>query len=331
MNAQRADTVLVVDDSPDTVRLLTDVLDAAHFTVLVALDGVSALKVAARLKPDIVLMDAVMPGMDGFETCRQLKALSGFDNVPVIFMTGLSEDSVKAFQAGGADYVTKPILIDPMLARIGVHLSNARKIQSARLALDATDQFLVAVDGEGEIQWFTPRAYRLLEQGFGHGGDGRLRLPDTVLAWVKGRVAAPGRAGEETAHGRGTLQVQIRFVGVAADGEILIRISDASAPNRAEAVKARFNLTQREAEVAQWIAQGKSNRDIAAILSLSPRTVDKHLEVIFAKLNVENRTAAAALRKSRRVEPITSWALVRPRARWSGVRVSSGRSGFSGI
>ena len=69
--------VLVVDDSPETVRLLTDVLDGAGMTVMVALDGMSAMKIATRLKPDIILMDAVMPVMDGFETCRQLKSLSG--------------------------------------------------------------------------------------------------------------------------------------------------------------------------------------------------------------------------------------------------------------
>ncbi len=297
MKTPRADTVLVVDDSPETVRLLTDVLDTAHFTVMVALDGASALKIAGRLKPDIVLMDAVMPGMDGFETCRQLKLLSGFDNVPVIFMTGLSDDSTRGFQAGGADYVTKPVVIDAMLARMGVHLANARKIQSARQALDATDQYLVAVNDVGEILWFTPRAYRLLEQSFGNAGDSALRLPKAVVAWLKARIVNPRRRGlpeEEIIHGQGGIKSQISFVGIAADGEVLIRISPVSM-NRSDIIKAKFNLTQREAEVANWIAQGKSNRDVAAILSLSPRTIDKHLEVIFAKLNVENRTAAAAV------------------------------------
>jgi DNA-binding NarL/FixJ family response regulator len=298
MRSARSDIVLVVDDSPETVRLLTDVLDAANFTVTVALDGTSALKVASRLKPDIVLMDAVMPGMDGFETCRQMKALPGFDNVPVIFMTGLSEDSVRGFQAGGADYVTKPIVVDSMLARIGVHLANARKIQSARLALDATDQYLLAATDAGEIRWFTPRAYRLIEQSFGSEPDGEPKLPEALVAWLKLRPAQAqrGTPGEDYVHtGRGGLQAHISFINIAENGEILLRISDAAPTSRGQAVKARFNLTQREAEVAGWMAQGKSNRDIAAILTLSPRTVDKHVEVIFTKLNVENRTAAAAL------------------------------------
>ncbi len=294
----RNDVVLVVDDSPDTVRLLTDVLDAAGMTVMVALDGTSALRVASRLRPDIVLMDAVMPGMDGFETCRQLKTSSAFDNVPVIFMTGLSEpgDSVRGFEAGGADYVTKPIDLDAMLARIGVHLSNARKIQSARMALDAADQFLVAVDINGDILWFTPQAYRLLETSFPANEDKQLRLPSAVLCWlVENQEAAQQRVTPERVieDGEGT-RLTLRFVGRSERGEILLRIAK-PARDQASGLRNRFNLTPREEEVARWIAKGKSNRDIAAILSLSPRTIDKHIEVILNKLNVENRTAAAAL------------------------------------
>ena len=291
--------VLVVDDSPETVRLLTDVLDGAGMTVMVALDGMSAMKIATRLKPDIILMDAVMPVMDGFETCRQLKSLSGFDLVPIIFMTGLSEpeDSLRGFQAGGADYVTKPINIDAMLARIDVHLANARKIQSARLALDAADQFLVATDREGEILWFTPQAYRLLEERFGGDDADRLRLPEEILGWLRARASNTRTAvtSDETIFRKNGLQSRIRFVGGAERGEILFRISDAQPEVPLAAVRARFNLTQRETEVLSWIVQGKSNRDIASILTLSPRTIDKHLELIFVKLNVENRTAAAAL------------------------------------
>ena len=295
----RSDVVLVVDDSPDTVRLLTDVLDGAGMTVMVAIDGMTALGIAARARPDIVLMDAVMPSMDGFETCKRLKALPGFEDVPVIFMTGLSEpeDSVRGFEAGGADYVTKPIVIDDMVARMRVHLSNARKIQSARMALDAADQFLVATNAEGGILWFTPQAYRLLEERFGRGGSDDMHLPLELLGWLRMRLKQqpPGPPQDETIYVRNGLRSRISFVGEAKRGEILFRISDAASKDPLAAVRARFNLTHREAEVASWLAKGKANRDIAAILALSPRTIDKHLEVIFAKLQVENRTAAAAL------------------------------------
>lgn len=292
------DTVLVVDDSPETLRMLTDVLDSTGMTVTVALDGAAALKVAARLKPDVVLMDAVMPSMDGFETCRELKKLSGFEHVPVIFMTGLTEPehSVRAFQVGGADYVTKPLDIESMLARIRTHLANARKLKSAFTALDAAAQFLIAVDAKGDILWFTPQAYRLVEARFRAPGQDTLRLPEPVLRWLRGRTSADPMAGanEIVVEAAGT-PLRIGSTGATERGATILRLSAVATTDRTADLRARFALTPREAEVASWIAQGKSNRDVAAILSLSPRTIDKHLEVIFAKTGVENRTALAAM------------------------------------
>ena len=289
----QSDIVLVVDDSPNTVRLLTDVLEAENKTVTIALDGATALRIAARVRPDVVLMDAVMPEMDGFECCRRLKEMSGFDNVPIIFMTGLGEpgDSVRGFGVGGADYVTKPIDIDAMLARIDVHLSNARKIQSARMALDATEQVLLATTEHGDVAWFTPRAYRLLQQHFDDGA-GHLALQKDVRDWVRKVGTAGSQSDGRTLFSSPTLNLHIDFVRRTERGELLFRLSDVSrAPHK---LGSRYNLSPREAEVLSWLAKGKSNRDIADILELSPRTVDKHLQSIFAKLNVENRTAAAA-------------------------------------
>src|ERR1700730_13816639 len=145
-DSKKRDIALVVDDSPETLRLLTDALDGAGMTVMVAMDGAAALRIVEQITPDIILLDAVMPGMDGFETCRRLKRAAGFSNVPVIFMTGLaetehhvrgaeSEHIVRGLEAGGVNYVTKPIVIEEMLARIRVHLANARLTQSARAAL----------------------------------------------------------------------------------------------------------------------------------------------------------------------------------------------------
>ena len=90
-DTERRQIALVVDDSPETLRLLTDALDAADMTVMVALDGTSAIRIVEQLTPDIILLDAVMPGIDGFETCRRLKRIASLADVPVIFMTGLAE------------------------------------------------------------------------------------------------------------------------------------------------------------------------------------------------------------------------------------------------
>src|ERR1700741_5376997 len=136
---KKRDVALVVDDSPETLRLLTDALDDAGMTVMVALDGASAMRIVEQITPDIILLDAVMPGMDGFETCRRLKRDGALSNVPVIFMTGLTETEhiVRGLEAGGVDYVTKPIVIEELLARIRVHLANSRLIRRATEIPDA--------------------------------------------------------------------------------------------------------------------------------------------------------------------------------------------------
>lgn len=129
-----AGVVLIVDDTPDNLALLSDALDATGYMVLVAMDGASALERMQRRRPDVVLLDAVMPGLDGFETCRRIKAQAELADIPVLFMTALtdSEHVVEAFAAGGIDYVTKPLKTDEVLARVAAHLRTARELQAAR-------------------------------------------------------------------------------------------------------------------------------------------------------------------------------------------------------
>src|SRR5256885_15474481 len=104
------DLVLIVDDVPDNLSVLHDALDESGYTVLVATSGEAALQRAEQALPDIVLLDAMMPGLDGFEVARRLKAGAATAHIPIIFMTGLTdtEHLVAALEAGGVDYVTKP-------------------------------------------------------------------------------------------------------------------------------------------------------------------------------------------------------------------------------
>jgi len=300
MNAHtpnRRDIALVVDDSPETLRMLTDALEEAGITVLIARDGEKAIDLVTRVTPDVILMDAVMPGLDGFETTARLRALPSLQHVPVIFMTGLSETEhiVKGLKAGGVDYVTKPISPDELIARIGVHLANARLAMSARTALDMSGQSLMAVTAGLEVMWCTPAATELLAEN-GLVRDGKVRLPSELVPTMAGLIEESGP--RET---RGRLKVaecpSIEFIYIGRTGgeEFLFRVSSRDAPSDLDTLQSRLNLTHREAEVLLWISQGKSNRDIADILSVSPRTVNKHLEQIFVKLGVENRTAAAIL------------------------------------
>src|ERR1700755_1184926 len=181
-DSKKRDVALVVDDSPETLRLLTDALDGAGMTVMVALDGAGAMRIVDQITPDIVLLDAVMPGMDGCETCKRLKRDAGLANTPIIFMTGLAETEhiVRGLEVGGVDYVTKPIVVEEMLARIKVHLANARMTQSARAALDVSGRYLLAVSRQGNILWATPQAQKLLAAILATEADGEFALPDSI-------------------------------------------------------------------------------------------------------------------------------------------------------
>ena len=168
-------------------------------TVMVALDGAAAMRIVDQITPDIVLLDAVMPGMDGFETCRRLKRDAGLDHVPIIFMTGLAETEhiVRGLEAGGVDYVTKPIAVEEMLARIRVHLANARLTQSARAALDVSGRYLLAVNSAGKIMWATPQAQKLLSDTLSADGDDDVVLPEPIPQWLD--QARKGKAGSKAA------------------------------------------------------------------------------------------------------------------------------------
>jgi len=130
MNPSSPSTVLIVDDTPANVRVLAEYLDGHGFNVTVAQDGEEGLERARYGRPDLILLDAMMPGWDGFETCRRLKADPDTGAIPVIFMTALSDigDKVRAYEAGGVDYITKPFHAEEVLARVNTHLA-LRKMQ----------------------------------------------------------------------------------------------------------------------------------------------------------------------------------------------------------
>ncbi|WP_332367641.1 response regulator [Spirosoma telluris] len=118
-------TILIVDDMPNNISVLFETLTRFNYKVLVARDGKSAIGQAQLAQPDLILLDVMMPGMDGFETCRRLKQLESTQTIPVIFMTALSEtiDKVNGFNMGAVDYITKPFQLQEVLARIHTHLT----------------------------------------------------------------------------------------------------------------------------------------------------------------------------------------------------------------
>lgn len=292
-----SDIVLIVDDVPENLSLLHDALDETGYTVLVATNGESALQRARQSLPDVILLDALMPGMDGFEVARRLKADFATQHIPIVFMTGLTETEhvVAAFAAGGADYVTKPIRPPEVLARIAAHMQNARQMKQARTALDAFGQATVAVRAaDGRLVWQTPLARKLLSDFFANPED---VAPVELLNWIANahRARRDNREPAALMIADGNRRLLASFHDQTGDDEWLVVLREENDSSAIDSLIAAFRLTQREAEVLYWVVQGKTSKDIGEILGSSPRTVNKHLEHVFEKLGVETRTAAANL------------------------------------
>ncbi|HET7792373.1 MAG TPA: response regulator [Rhizobacter sp.] len=300
-----SDVVLIVDDVPDNLSLLHDALEESGYTVLVATHGESALQRAAHSLPDVVLLDAVMPGMDGFEVARRLKAQPETAHIPIIFMTGLTETEhvVAAFAAGGVDYVTKPIRPQEVLARMSVHMQSARQARQARNALDAFGHATMAVhvthDTTADIKtgravWQTPLARQFMHSYFACTPG---QVPEDLLAWLREQsaLAAEGREPKPLTVTRESRQLVFSLQERTSDDDWLMVMREVSDAAVVDAVLQAFKLTMREAEVLYWVVKGKTNRDIGDILGSSPATVKKHLEHVFEKLGVETRNAAASL------------------------------------
>lgn len=288
---QKKGMVLVVDDSPDILSMLNDALDSVGFAVLVAMDGEQALTILDNIKPDLILLDAVMPQMDGFETCRMLKKIPHLIDLPVIFMTGLSdtESVIKGLQAGGVDYVSKPIKIDELVARIHVHINNSKLTLCARQALDIVGQYTLCVDKAASLLWATPEARHLLERNAADDHWLQQNLCKPLQALLSDRFNKDKGITLKI----GNTHFEFRYLTQIGGNEILLRLMPLERPSNIEVLRVTLSLTEREAEVLLWIAHGKTNKEIGEIINMSPRTVNKHLEQIFRVLNVENRTAAA--------------------------------------
>ena len=286
------DLVLIVDDSPDTLSLLNETLEKEGMETLVALEGNQALSIARKMIPDIIILDAVMPSMSGFDVCKRLKEDPELRSIPVIFMTGLSDtDSVvQSFDAGGIDYITKPIIHTELLARMRVHLANSRIALSAQSALDLAGQYIFAVDHTGNMQWSTPQVNQLLEAANNQQTWLDERFSDEINNWFEREPSM----GMNFTLNSPKLSLKAFFLGKASANEYLLRLVDQDSGNEASALKDHWKLTTREAEVLFWIAKGKTNREIGQILGTSPRTINKHSENLYKKLEVENRTTAAA-------------------------------------
>jgi len=141
--------ILLIEDTPDTIDFITSILSDANYNVFISTNGESAVSKAEINLPDLILLDILMPGIDGFETCKRLKSNNNTKDIPVIFISALAEsfDKVKAFQLGAVDYITKPVNIDELLARVNTHI----ELRNARQKIEESENELkTIIENQGE-------------------------------------------------------------------------------------------------------------------------------------------------------------------------------------
>lgn len=166
--------ILLVDDNPINLQILYKTLQGSGYKLLIAKNGETALEIAQRVKPSLVLLDVMMPGMDGFEVCQRLKAAPETANVAVIFLSALgdSQAKVRGFAVGGVDYVAKPFQADEVLARVRTHIKihrlerelarrNSELEAENQQILNAIDEGIIGLDGEGHITYINPAATQI--------------------------------------------------------------------------------------------------------------------------------------------------------------------------
>jgi PAS domain S-box-containing protein len=169
MGSPDKSTILIVDDKLENLKLLTTFLQQSGFEIMVAQSGEEALKHAERIIPDIVLLDVMMPGIDGFETCRILKQQDNTKDSPVIFMTALTEtvDKVRGFEMGAVDYLTKPLQHEEVLARVNAHLTIRRFQRQLQEQNDLLQQKNIQLEEQKqELQESEARFHGLSEATF---------------------------------------------------------------------------------------------------------------------------------------------------------------------
>ncbi|MEH6436921.1 GGDEF domain-containing response regulator [Massilia sp. DD77] len=216
----RQSAILIVDDAPDSLGLLQEIMRQQGYQTFIATTGKRALDIAARVQPDLILLDVLLPDLDGLEICRRLKRQPDTAHIPVIFVSacGETEDIVAGFDTGAVDYISKPVRMAEVCARVGAHLRFRRhsvnqKEQTDRLQmiLDGMDEGLVLVDGDGRIVYANPASERFVAHSMreliGLPLAGLLAEPadDDYAAYFADRDD-PGRA----AQCRGTREVLVR-------------------------------------------------------------------------------------------------------------------------
>lgn len=295
--------VMIIDDTPENLALLSDTLSEAGCRVLVATGGQEALEQIQYLLPDIILLDVMMPGLNGYQTCQQLKANPVTAPVPVLFMTAMGDldDLLKGFDEGAVDYLVKPVRPTEVLARVEVQLQQARQVKRVEAALNHGPFAALSIDRQGVVTWLPSAGLRWLTdlQGAANvreiGGSGT-KLPAPLLEWALVQIGEIGaNEGAPFESIRGGDHYIAKLTPCMNRGEYLLLLEKHGGEWNLESLKDSLGLTPREAEILMWISRGKTNKEVGLIIGSSPRTINKHLEHVFEKLGVATRAAAVSM------------------------------------
>lgn len=224
----RQPAILIVDDAPASLSLLQDMLRSQGYRTFVAISGERALDLAQRVQPDLVLLDVMLPGLDGLETCRRLKANPATSDIPVIFVSACSEteDIVAGFDQGAADYIAKPLRLPEVIARVRAQLnfrsasqSSTQQARHLRMIVEGMDEGLMLLGQDGSIQYANPASERCL----GYSGA---ELAGRHLAALLAKPAANDYAAYFDRQGRNEPGILERCRGTR---EVLLQQPDGSA------------------------------------------------------------------------------------------------------
>ena len=256
--------ILLVDDTPANLKVLREALEPEGYSILVATDGETALRVAGSASPDLILLDVQMPGIDGYETCRRLKQEEATQDIPVIFVTAQAETQaiVTGFQAGGVDYIPKPFQSEEVLVRVHTHL----KIDRLAREVEAAQQRLID-EMEQQLQTAHDLQMGLMPKESPHieGLD------------IAGRCIPAGQVGGDV------------FQYARRDGSFALCLADVTG----KAMEAAIPMVLFDGILESQMEQGAELEDLFRRLNgLLCRKLRGHTSVCFVmgKLNLEQRT-----------------------------------------
>jgi DNA-binding response OmpR family regulator/DNA-binding CsgD family transcriptional regulator len=269
-------SILIVDDVSANVDMLRKILEAEGYSISMAPNGEVALDRAAKIKPDLILMDVMMPGIDRFETCRKLKEDSVLKNTPILFVTGKTEteDIVEGFRAGGADYITKPFRSEEVIARVGTHLRLRGSIEKLEKFNQHLEELVAARTHElqkknlalSEILSQIELERKQIKDAVRTNSD-KLILPIIKKLRNKG--------GDKNSQYYDILEKSVK--------ELTLEFGNKISDNL-------FQMSSREIEICNLIKNGFEGKEMSRFLDISYKTVETHRRNIRRKLGIVNKS-----------------------------------------